>query len=31
MVREAYLGAAESDTTTAADAAQRKRAAIPVS
>jgi hypothetical protein len=26
-VREAYLGAADSDTTTAADAAQRKRAA----
>jgi branched-chain amino acid transport system ATP-binding protein len=29
VVREAYLGAAESDTTTAADAAQRRRAAAP--
>jgi branched-chain amino acid transport system ATP-binding protein len=28
VVREAYLGAAQSDTTTAADAAQRKRATI---
>ena len=27
VVREAYLGAAESDTTTAADAAQRRKAA----
>jgi branched-chain amino acid transport system ATP-binding protein len=28
VVREAYLGAAESDTTTAADAAQRRRATV---
>jgi branched-chain amino acid transport system ATP-binding protein len=29
VVREAYLGAADSDTTTAADAARRKRTTIP--
>ena len=30
VVREAYLGAAESDTTTAADAAQRRKATVAV-